>query len=594
MANTITLQTTSYDGRYLQLVCSQQTNIEGNYSTITWVLSSVGGSVNYYDTGPTTVKINNEQVYYKARTAWSSYAFPAKKGSVSGSYTVYHDDEGKASIPVFLETAIYNSTKRTVNKTWELDTIPRGAKVLTVPSDFTDSETPLITYSNPLGDSVDKLEACITTADGITILVPYREISKTADSYFFELNDGEYDYLMDYMWNTHYLDIRFYIRTTINGKQFLHSLPSGINIVNANPEIDAINIADIDERTLAITGDGDILIKGHNTVSIEIKPWIKKDARFVSCEVLCGNQSVEAQMESDGYCRATLQDVEDGEFNIIITDSRGYYLDTYWNLQLVDYVDITCSQEVSIELVGEEEANVHLTVKGNYYNSDFENSDNDYFFYYRYSENGGQYTDWIEFEYAATEFYDDGTYMDQATIYGLNYDSTYTIQCKAADMLTEDITTEYTVKLVPVFDWGENDFNFNVPVSFQGYTMVDMPIEEGTEAMGTNGTWYWRKWKSGKAECWGTRNYGNMGVSSQFGYSYTSSNLSQSLPSGLFTAAPDYLSITVVKGGNGALVTGGVGTDISKSSTGIFRVSSAASGTLSQVHLSFYAIGRWK
>lgn len=592
MANTITLKTSSYNGRYMQVTCTQVMDIASNSSTINWTLSSIGGSVNYYDTGATELIIGGKQVYYKARVAWSSQVFPAAKGSVSGSLTISHNSAGEAAIGVSLTTAIYTTTKRTASDTWTLDTIPRGAKVLTAP-DFTDEESPTITYSNPAGANVDKLEACITLANGIDIIVPYREISKTGSSYQFVFNDGELDGLHIAAQNTNALEVRFYLRTTIDGEQYLQSLPAIMEIVNAQPQIEDWSIIDTLQDTVELTRDETTIIKGHNLISINIKPYLMKDAAFASCLILNGSQRVEALMEDDGYCYATMQNVMEDEFNVIVTDTRGNFIDTFYTLNFVNYVDVTSSQEVSIELIGEAEAAINIKLSGSYYNGDFEGSDNDYYFYYRYAENGGQYTDWIEFDYSGADIYDNSTYEALEQVSGLNYNSTYTIQCRAADMLTEAITTEYTVKLVPVFDWSENDFNFNVPVTFEGSTMTDFVIEEGTEAMGSNGTWYWRKWKNGKAECWGTRNYGNMGVSA-FGYLYASTNFSQALPSGLFTAAPDYLKIEVVKGGNGAWVTQGVGTDISSSTTGIFRVCNAASGTLSQVHLSFYAIGRWK
>ena len=145
MATTYTLQSKSYDGRYLELVCVQTKNNDSNTSTINWTLSAKGGSVNYYSTGPTTVKINGETVYYKARTAYSTKAFPAAKGSTSGTITVQHNDEGKKSVAVSLATAIYTSTVSTSSGTWALDDIQRGAVLIS--ADFPNDEAnPTITF----------------------------------------------------------------------------------------------------------------------------------------------------------------------------------------------------------------------------------------------------------------------------------------------------------------------------------------------------------------------------------------------------------------------------------------------------------------
>lgn len=130
MANTFTLKSSSYDGRYMELVCTQTpSDSNNNYSTINWTLTTKGGSVNYYSTGPTKVIINGQTVYSLSRVAWDSYKFPAKKGSVSGTLTVAHENDGYKSINVSFSTAIKEATVGTYSGTWTLDAIPRYATI---------------------------------------------------------------------------------------------------------------------------------------------------------------------------------------------------------------------------------------------------------------------------------------------------------------------------------------------------------------------------------------------------------------------------------------------------------------------------------
>lgn len=122
----------SYEGRYLQLTITESVNVVENTSTLTWVLQSLGGSVNYYTTGPTTVTINGTQVYYKARTSWNTSQFPAAKGSTSGTITVAHDSNGSKSISVGFSTAIYTSTVTEHGGTMALSNIDRAAPSVSV------------------------------------------------------------------------------------------------------------------------------------------------------------------------------------------------------------------------------------------------------------------------------------------------------------------------------------------------------------------------------------------------------------------------------------------------------------------------------
>jgi hypothetical protein len=109
--------------------CSQTTNgSSANNSTINWTIYTKEGGSTCYDTGPTYLWIGGVQRYYKARTSWSSFAFPAAAGSTSGSYTLAHNNDGSvAAQEVTLKSAIYtgewNSTTRT--GTWTLDKIAR-------------------------------------------------------------------------------------------------------------------------------------------------------------------------------------------------------------------------------------------------------------------------------------------------------------------------------------------------------------------------------------------------------------------------------------------------------------------------------------
>lgn len=128
MAKSIDLKSSSYDGRYMKLVCEQTSNGGAkNTSTIKWTLSTHGSSDTWYSTGPTKVIINGTTVYSKSRVAYTSGTFPAIVGSTSGEIEVSHNTDGSKKIDVSFSTAIYTSTVTEYSDTWTLDSIPRYA-----------------------------------------------------------------------------------------------------------------------------------------------------------------------------------------------------------------------------------------------------------------------------------------------------------------------------------------------------------------------------------------------------------------------------------------------------------------------------------
>ena len=302
MATICTIDSNSYDGRFLRLTCIQEPIAEANSSNIHWTLSSLGGNVNYYSTGPTSVKINGTEVYAKTIVAWSLHAFPAAKGSVSGTITVPHNEDGSKTISVSLSTAIYytgTSNTKTKTASWELDTITRWA-YLTSTSDFTDTQLPTITYVNPKGNDVTALEACISNPGGDIIYVPYRDISKTGTSYTFTAEDVN---LLKAITGKDPLQVKFVIRTRANGSLY-HDSENRVFRVNENddtkPKV-SVSLSPDNPSTFASSVAG-LYIQGKTRVKATITPQLKYGATVSNYTLYVGGLtkiSTEATITSD-------------------------------------------------------------------------------------------------------------------------------------------------------------------------------------------------------------------------------------------------------------------------------------------------------
>ncbi len=454
MASTITVKSQSYDGRYLELVCVQTKDIATNKSTIDWTLYAKGGSEAYYSTGPTTVKINGVTVYSVARKAWSTYAFPAAKGSVTGyelgkTPTVTHDNEGKATIKVSLETAIYNSTVEPNSKNWTLDDIPRAATLTAAPH-FTDEDNPTITYSNPAGENVTSIKACIADANGQNLFAEYRDIPKTGTSYTFNLTEDEREALRWATINSPNLTVKFYVTTVIGGVTYYSTIDKIMTITNAHPTIEP-SIEDIGASSTVLTGDKNKIIKGFNYIKASVNATAKKHSTIKKQTIECGGVTLDgADINFNG--------VESATFVVTATDSRGYTTTQTVNKTLIDYIKLTCNL-----IAGKPNAQGEMSIRihGNYFNNTFGAVANTLRVQFRYKTENEDYGEWID----ATETGVNGnTYDTTIDITGLDYRLAYTFQARAIDKVNTAgvLSAERKVKAIPVFDWGENDFQFNV------------------------------------------------------------------------------------------------------------------------------------
>lgn len=125
-----TFTSASYEGRYLQLTITETVNVAANTSTLSWTLTSAGGSAVYYTVDTTTVTINGTTVYEKARTNWEDRVFPAAKGSVSGTITVAHNSDGTKTVDVGFSTRVYIFGPQEYGGTMTLTNIDRTAPIV--------------------------------------------------------------------------------------------------------------------------------------------------------------------------------------------------------------------------------------------------------------------------------------------------------------------------------------------------------------------------------------------------------------------------------------------------------------------------------
>ena len=504
--------------------------------------------------------------------------------------------------------------------------------------------------------------------DGVEPDIPYRTISATSNNYTFNFTEAERQILRTKAQGSDRVPIYYLLKTirkvvgnNINqSMDFITISKRTLSIVGSNPTLNP-TVKDINPMTLALTGDENTFVRYESTAEYAINALASKQATIISQSVRCGTKTI------TDLPYGIIDDTESGTFNFNVVDSRGLQAQSAVFKNLVEYVKPTCYQKLKVDITGETGANIKLTITGQYFDGFFGSAYNMLFVYVRHTQEDGTMGDWVELTGSIAPKFKNNTYELEVTLTGFDYTKEYEFQCRVSDLINTVESSMDKIKMLPVFDWGETDFNFNVPVNINaedlsmnnetiirhnktanntvlsatggrvyirpngttdtsgetifypngdieisggvgfggavsfdypitigGNTLADYVIETGTESMGSNGTWYWRKWASGKAEAWGCRNFGNMGVNTAWGSVYRSAIFAQDLPEGVFIRTPDVININFVHSGGGGWISKHENSAPSAITTGSFIVIRPVSGTITPTNIGFHIIGEWK
>lgn len=492
------------------------------------------------------------------------------------SGTFLHQSDGTGS--AYLDAWIWQQTVGNAGVTkakLTFDTIAQKATLSSAPN-FTDddNDNPTITYSNPAGNSVTSLQACISL-EGDNDDIKYRDISPTGTSYTFVLTEEERELLRQATTGATSRRISFHIKTVLNGTTHYHSLPKTFTVVGAEPTF-TVTIRDI-SNAVDLTNNPDIFISDMSIVSYSIEAEGKKGATISKYEVTHGSETYTG-------ASGTIANLVNGTFEVKVTDNRGNFTKQTVSRSYIAYSKPTCVIEVV-----DVNTNGNLTFKlsGYWFQGKFGASGvtNSLRYIYAIRDNDGN----IAANEGATISADSQNYSVSIDVTKLDYKKGYTIVASVEDLVDYVEATEVKFKIQPVFDWSETDFNFNVPICFNGQEMKDFIIDQGT-----SGGWTYRLWNSGMAECW-RRLQITTPVNTAWGSLYSSGSLSSTNLSYPFEFNEiPVLNVTLMPFGSGGLIMAPGNGYGSVSQTGPFEITRGTSLSSGQFLISYQAIGRWK
>ncbi len=444
-----------------KITWSATQSVTGNYSDITATLSysrtNSGYTTGGYWSGSLSIGDSTGTV--------SSQYIEITQGSDTVAIThkarVYHDEYGKLTVPITATGKIAGSslTGTAISAKVTPDTIARASAVSASDANIESCATVVISRKNnafthsvayqfgTLSGYIDADGNCTDT-----------EVKLSATTLNFLLPERFYDQIPDSPTGKCCLTCRTYSGSArIGGDQTAEFTVTAAESLCA-PVVTG-TVVDVDPKAVELTGNDQNFIR-----------YCSDALCTIDAEALHGASIVEKKIEGvavDADSR-TIENFAGNAVAFWVKDSRGYTATYYAETNGIPYVILT--NNAQCKRTDPTSGKAILTLKGNCYNGSFGTADNALAIQYRVND-GDLIT-------TAPQINEDHTYYVTIELSGLDYTQSHTVRVDVYDALSEPVSKTLTLsKGIPVFDWGEGDFSFHVPVDMPGLTINGQPLE---------------------------------------------------------------------------------------------------------------------
>lgn len=232
-------------------------------------------------------------------------------------------------------------------------------------------------------------------------------------------------------------------------------------------------VVDTNSTTVALTGNSSTLIRYKSTAQCTISATAYNSATISSKYI--NNVAPTNDVR-------TFSSVSTTSFVFKATDSRGYTSSKTVTPTMIAYINLTCNPIIS--RVTPTGGDVVMSVSGDYYRGSFGAYSNTLTIRYRYrlstTSTWGSWTTVPSTSYTiGTKTYSTSSAISLGDSF--DYRQSYIFQVQAYDGANGTTLTTVTKTItlqcgIPVFDWGENDVNFHVPIKIGNTQLTEAQL----------------------------------------------------------------------------------------------------------------------
>ena len=437
---------------YLEFAWSvTETSIEKNTKTIYWELRGKRTASGFVNAGGFKVVIDGTTVYSKS----TDYRIELRNGTViaSGTRVFTHEDDGTRSFSVSIQGGIYTyAVNVSGSKTFTLDTIPRASSISCTTANIESNPTITISrasssFTHTIAYQFGTLSGTIATKTSATSITSWQ----IPASFYTQIPDAKTG------WGT--LTCQTYSGSTLIGTSSCEFTVT-TDEVKCKPTVSG-TVVDTNADTIALTGNKDILVRYCSTALCTLATTLNKNAGSIKTKTI-NNVAISGTTLS-------IPNVEVSTFDFYAKDSREYFNSdkvAKTTAQFIAYIPLT--NDATIYRDEPTNGKATLKIEGNYFAGSFGATSNTLTIQYRQGD--GNYV-------SVTPTISNNKYSATVSLSGLDYTKSFNFEVVVRDRVTSVPKPLTLQKGIPVFDWGENDFKFNVPVTINGVNILEKLAE---------------------------------------------------------------------------------------------------------------------
>lgn len=437
---------------YLEFAWSvSATSIENNQKTIYWELRGKRTASGYVNAGGFQVVIDGDTVYSKS----TDYRIELSNGTVvaSGTKTLTHNTDGTRSFSVSIQGGIYTyAVNCTGSATFTLDTIPRASSISCTTANI--ESNPTISISRASSNFTHTITFVFGSLTG-TVVEKTSATSITSwtipTSFYGQIPNAKEG------WGT----LTCY---TYNGSALIGTSTCNFTATTdetmCKPTVTGL-VVDTNSATIALTGNSNILVRYCSTALCTLSATLNKSAGSITTKTI-NNNAISGNT-------LTIPNVETSTFDFYAKDSREYFNSdkvVKTTEQFIAYIQLT--NDANIYRDDPTSGDATLKIEGNYFDGSFGAASNSLTVKYRQGD--GSYV-------SVTPTISGNKYSASVALTGLDYTKSFSFDVVVSDRINAISKPLTLQKGIPVFDWGEEDFNFNVPVTINGVNILEKLAE---------------------------------------------------------------------------------------------------------------------